>query len=214
MLNIIVTTSKMKLILWIASFLVSISFSFSGDILVTAPRKRLTRSIEKTLPGMGMRQCVKNCEIYGPCKAVNYNRNELTCQFLRDATTDTTELVDDEQSSYIDIQQQTTVCNVLLHIHKYCHIIDHINESFPELVAAKTLWLGKPVIVNVFLKFNFRNYRHATQLVKTDDVWNCRLERTIATVSKDSYISGTFIENLVLIECTSNYLNLNFFLEN
>ncbi|XP_078334049.1 uncharacterized protein LOC111107829 [Crassostrea virginica] len=103
-----VTTSKMKLILWIASFLVSISFSISGDILVTAPRKRLTRSIEKTLPVRGMQQCVKNCEDYGPCKAVNYNRNELTCQFLRDATIDTSELVDDEQSSYIDVNQQTT----------------------------------------------------------------------------------------------------------
>lgn len=157
----------MKLILWIASFFVSINFSFSGDILVTAPRKRLTRSIEKTLPMRGMQQCVKNCEDYGPCKAVNYNRNELTCQFLREATTDTTELVDDEQSSYIDVQQQTKVYNVLLHIHKYCHIIDYINESLPKLVAAKTLRLGKPVIVNVFC--NFRNYRHVTRLVKMDN---------------------------------------------
>lgn len=129
MLNIIVTTSKMKLILWIASFFLSISFSFSEDILVTAPRKRLTRSIEKTLPVKGMQQCVKNCEDYGPCKAVNYNRNELTCQFLRDTTIDTSELVDDEQSSYIDVNQQTTVYNVLLHIHKYCHITDHINDN-------------------------------------------------------------------------------------
>ena len=119
----------MKLILWIANFLVSISFSFSEDILVTAPRKRLTRSIEKTLPVKGMQQCVKNCEDYGPCKAVNYNRNELTCQFLRDTTIDTSELVDDEQSSYIDVNQQTTVYNVLLHIHKYCHITDHINDN-------------------------------------------------------------------------------------
>ena len=54
----------------------------------------------------------------------------------------------------------------------------------------------------LYFFFNFRNYRHVAQIVKMDNAWSCRLERTIATVSQDFYINWTikiYLKHLILI---------------
>lgn len=81
-----------------------------GQVSITAYGKRLVRNIDETLDLKGLKQCIRECERRGRCKAVNHCRTNLQCELLRESITNISELEENDSYVFVDMDLQTTVC--------------------------------------------------------------------------------------------------------
>ncbi|XP_078331062.1 uncharacterized protein LOC111119257 [Crassostrea virginica] len=81
-----------------------------NDVIITSQGKHWPWSISETLSIIGRKQCTEECQARGSaCLAVNYLRTHLQCQILKKTPNNLSELVDDINYEYIEMESQTSV---------------------------------------------------------------------------------------------------------
>lgn len=86
-----------------------ISMASAADIAIDAYGMFFNQSIFETLDIIGLKQCVRECQSRGDCKAVNYKRDDLQCQLLWTSASNSLELQINDKYQYITMESQTTV---------------------------------------------------------------------------------------------------------
>lgn len=86
-----------------------ISMASAADIVIDAYGMFFNQSIFETLDIIGLKQCVRECQTRGDCKAVNYKRDDLQCQLLWTSASNSSELQIDDKYQYTTMESQTTV---------------------------------------------------------------------------------------------------------
>ena len=81
-----------------------------NDVIITSQGKHWPWSISETLSIIGRKQCTEECQARGSaCLAVNYLRTHLQCEILKKTPNNLTELADDINYEYIEMESQTSV---------------------------------------------------------------------------------------------------------